>query len=65
MTQPVGLGYGIFAPSVLVSQRHGNLDPTWKPVEYRYERLGCETTFRFPCCKLLEGDKISNFRFQI
>ena len=31
-----------------------DLDPTWKPVEYRYERLGCETIFRFPCCKLLE-----------
>lgn len=31
-----------------------DLDPTWKPVEYRYERLGCETMFRFPCCKLLE-----------
>lgn len=31
-----------------------DLDPTWKPQEYRHERLGCETLFRFPCCKLLE-----------
>ncbi len=31
-----------------------DLDPSWKPGEYRYERLGCEVSFRFPCCKLLE-----------
>lgn len=31
-----------------------DLNPDWKPEEYRYERLGCEVTFRFPCCKLLE-----------
>ena len=31
-----------------------DLDPDWRPAEYRYERLGCEVMFRFPCCKLLD-----------
>ena len=31
-----------------------DLNPRWKPEEYRHERLGCEIVFRFPCCKLLE-----------
>ena len=31
-----------------------DLDPDWRPAEYRYERLGCEVAFRFPCCKLLD-----------
>ena len=31
-----------------------DLDPHWRPAEYRYERLGCEVAFRFPCCKLLD-----------
>lgn len=31
-----------------------DLDSDWRPQEYRYERLGCEVVFRFPCCKLLD-----------
>ena len=31
-----------------------DLQPDWKPQEYHHERLGCEVTFRFPVCKLLE-----------
>jgi hypothetical protein len=31
-----------------------DLQPGWKPDTYRYSRLGCEVTFRFPVCKLLE-----------
>ena len=31
-----------------------DLQAGWKPDTYRYSRLGCEVTFRFPVCKLLE-----------
>jgi hypothetical protein len=31
-----------------------DLRADWKPDTYRYSRLGCEVTFRYPVCKLLE-----------
>ncbi|MDR1282076.1 MAG: hypothetical protein LBK99_14840 [Opitutaceae bacterium] len=44
-----GCGEDVITLAVLA-----DLDPEWKPREYRHERLGCELFFRFPCCKLLE-----------
>ncbi|MGF1655719.1 MAG: hypothetical protein ACFCU3_01935 [Verrucomicrobiales bacterium] len=31
-----------------------DLNPSWRPTEYWYARLGCNVRFRFPTCKLLD-----------
>ena len=32
----------------------GDTSPTWRPTSYRYQFLGCGTTFRFRICKTLD-----------
>jgi len=32
----------------------GDLDPHWRPDQFQFSLVGCECTFRFPICKLLD-----------